>query len=37
MKSKIPVTSMKIHANQAPATSFAYVFVVVNVVNVLCD
>ena len=36
MKSKIPVTiSMKIHANQAPATSFVYVFVVVNVVNVL--
>ena len=35
MKSKIPVTipvSMKIQANQAPATSFVYVFVVVNVV-----
>ena len=30
MKSKIPVTiSMTIHANQAPATSFVYVFVVV--------
>ena len=38
MKSKIPVTiSIKIHANQAPATSFVYVFVVVNVVNVLWD
>ena len=29
--------SMKIHANQAPATSFVYVFVVVNVVNLLWD
>ena len=29
--------SMKIHVNQAPATSFVYVFVVVNVVNVLWD
>ena len=38
MKSKIPVTiSMKIHANEAPATSFVYVFVVVIVVNVLWD
>ena len=31
MKSRIPVTiSMKIYANQAPATSFVYAFVVVN-------
>ena len=38
IKLKIPVTlSMKINANQAPATSIAYVFIVVNVVNVLWD
>ena len=28
-------TFVEIHANQAPVTSFVYVFVVVNVVNVL--
>ena len=38
MKSKIPVTiSMKIHANQATATSCVYVFAVGNVVNILWD
>ena len=37
-KSKVPVTvSMKINANPASATSIAYVFIVVNVVNVLWD
>ena len=29
------INFVKIHANQAPVTSFVYVFVVVNVVNVL--
>ena len=38
MKLKISVTiSMEIHANQAPATSFDYVSIVVNVVTVLWD
>ena len=31
------INFVKIHANQAPVTSFVYVFVVVNVVNVLWD
>ena len=31
------INYVKIHANQAPVTSFVYVFVVVNVVNVLWD
>ena len=29
------INFVKIHANQAPVTSFVYVFLVVNVVNVL--
>ena len=39
MKSKIPECDNKHEnpCNQAPATSFVYVFVVVNVVNIMWD
>ena len=31
------INFVKVHANQAPVTLFVYVFIVVNVVNVLWD